>query len=335
MVKHTLLKLADTAALAPVLDVLESVESGSRQVLRVLTYHRVDEEDAQPHLSPSILSASPGDFDKQMGLIASRYTATDVQAVLDYLEQGRRLPERAVLVTFDDGYRDFAQHAWGILQKYNIPVVLFVPTAYPGQPQRQLWWDKLYNAVYHTEIGEIESPLGTLRLTTAAERSRVFKRLRDYVKRLPHGEAMELVDHLCDRLHAPPVNDNHIMNWDELRQLAASGVTLAAHTRNHPMLTRISVREAEQEAVNSLEDLQHHVGAVLPVFAYPSGGADEQLARCLAHAGFKLAFTTVRGVNDLSSANPLLLKRINVGRSTSLNILRVQMLPQMVHLNRF
>ena len=149
--------------------------------------------------------------------------------------------------------------------------------------------------------------------------------VREHVKSLPHGEAMNFVDDLCDELAVAEHPDNSIMTWAEIKKLAAEGVVLGAHTHTHPLVNRISLDEAEREATQSLKELEQRVGDVLPIFAYPSGGANETVAARLGNAGFRVAFTTERGINDLRSENPLLLKRINVGGNTSLNIMRGQL----------
>jgi peptidoglycan/xylan/chitin deacetylase (PgdA/CDA1 family) len=85
----------------------------------------------------------------------------------------------------------------------------------------------------------------------------------------------------------------------------------------------------------SLRDLRRELGAVLPVLAYPGGAFDDGVLRILADEGYVLAFTTVRGVNDLNRAHPLKLRRIHVGRRTSLALLRAQLTARSVGLNRF
>jgi hypothetical protein len=80
-----------------------------------------------------------------------------------------------------------------------------------------------------------------------------------------------------------------------------------------------------REAVDSLQDLKREIGAVLPVFAYPSGGCNAEVVRVLKQAGFALAFLTGYGINDLRAADPLQMRRINVGQNTSLPVLRLQM----------
>jgi hypothetical protein len=80
------------------------------------------------------------------------------------------------------------------------------------------------------------------------------------------------------------------------------------------------------EAYNSLQDLEREVGKTLPAFAYPSGFHNEEVVRAVERAGFKLAFTTERGINDLGRVHPLQLQRINVGMRTTIPILRAQLL---------
>ncbi len=53
----------------------------------------------------------------------------------------------------------------------------------------------------------------------------------------------------------------------------------------------------------------------------------------LGREGFKLAFTTSRGINNIQTADPLRMRRINVGGKTTLPILRAQLLPWAMHLN--
>lgn len=49
------------------------------------------------------------------------------------------LPERPVIVTFDDAYRDTLEVAWPVLRALDVPAVVFVPTAYIGQASS---WDR-------------------------------------------------------------------------------------------------------------------------------------------------------------------------------------------------
>lgn len=334
MIRKSLLWLAGSPLAMWGVGAAERLDRERPDLLRVLTYHRVDTPGARPYLNPSLLSATPQIFDAQMRFIAARHTPVSAGDVLAYFRDRQPLPRRAIMVTFDDAYCDFEEHAWPVLKRYSIPVTLFVPTAYPDNPDRRLWWDQLFDAVSRTTHTSITAGTQQLPLTTPAARLAAFKRLREHVKALPHEQALAWVDSINAQLEVTPPVENHIMGWDALRQLAREGVTLAAHTRTHPILTQVSLDEARQEALASRRDLEREVGPVLPVFAYPSGGFSVALADALREDGFEVAFTTVRGINRLDTAHPLLLDRINVGSATPLAVLRAQLLPSSIYIHR-
>ncbi len=335
LIRHLALSAAGSTAFAGFLGLLERVESPRPDLLRVLTYHRVDEPNLRPHLNPGMISATPAVFEQQIAYLAAHYRVVSALEVLEVIRAGGILPPRAVLVTFDDAYVDFAEQAWPILKRYRVPATLFVPTAFPGSPERAFWWDRIYRIVNRmAEAESLQTPFGRLLLSTATQRHRALIRLNDAIKSLPHEEAMAWVEEIC-QAGGDDGATSGVLDWDSLRQLSREGVTLAAHTRNHPIMTSLSAQEACAEAVVSLTDLERQVGSVPPIFAYPGGECDETVTQMLRREGFVLAFTTVRGINDLRHADRLRLRRINVGRRTSLPVLRAQLLPWSIHLARW
>lgn len=294
--------------------------------LRVLTYHRVAEADATPHLNPRMISATPATFETQMRFLARNYCAVSMAEVLAAVQRSARLPRRAVLITFDDAYRDFAEQAWPVLQALRLPVTLFVPTGYPGHPGRSFWWDRLYRACQQIRQAKIEvPPLGMLACANAAERRHSLKRMQDFVKTLPHAEAMLWVENFCAPWDNGAASLAAVLSWKELRQLAQQGVTLGAHTVTHPMMTRLSPEEIQREIVQSLEDLRRETGAAPPVFCYPSGGHDDTVVDILRAQGILAAFTTLDGQNDLRSDEALRLRRTNITPRTTPLLFRLRL----------
>ena len=336
LVKRIALQTVHHSAFDRFVSLVERTGGESSGLLRVLTYHRVDWPDAQPQLDPGLISATPAAFEEQMAYLAENCHVLSIPELLEIIrDRQMTLPPRAVLITFDDAYVDFAEHAWPVLKRYRLPVVLFVPTAYPDQPERTFWWDRLYQALYFAQgYEQIDTRVGRFSLGTAVDKKHALGQCVHHVKSLPHDEAMEWVDQICLRLGLErPLH--HALSWASLRQLAAEGVVLGAHTQGHPLVNRVSLQRAEAEAVGSLRDLRREIGSALPIFAYPSGGFDDDVVAMLRQAGFELAFTTMRGVNDLSQTDPLQIRRINVGGNTNLPVLRAQLLPGMVRLNRW
>ncbi len=325
--KHLASRVITTTAFARLVSLLERADDPRPNLLRVLTYHRVDDPQAHPERYPGLISATPRDFEQQMSFLAAHYHVVSMQDLLDVFQKGVVLPPRAVLITFDDAYDDFATHAWPTLKRYHLPVTLFVPTAFPDHPERVFWWDRLHEALSSaSECTSVDTPLGSLPAGTAVQRKQTYRRLRDYLKGLPHAAAMASIKQICDDLGVTG-SRQAVLGWAALRQLASEGVTMGAHTRTHPLLHRVSPDDVRAEVVGSLEDLRHEMGAILPIFAYPSGGFDEQVVQVLKQEGISLACTTIRGMNNLRRVDPLRLRRINIGSRTNFALFRARLLP--------
>ena len=101
------------------------VNGGDGRALRVLMYHKINDEPENSVTVPVSL------FDEQLAQLGELgYTAVSLDDVLAYYVDGVPLPEGAVLITFDDGYRDNLENAVPVLRRYGFPAVIFVPIGY-------------------------------------------------------------------------------------------------------------------------------------------------------------------------------------------------------------
>lgn len=100
---------------------------GDGRSLRVLMYHKVND------LAGNRMSIPTGLFDEQMAQLRELgYVVVDLDAVLAHYLEGAPLPAGAVLITFDDGYRDNLVNAAPVLRRHGYPAVQFVPLAFVG-----------------------------------------------------------------------------------------------------------------------------------------------------------------------------------------------------------
>jgi peptidoglycan/xylan/chitin deacetylase (PgdA/CDA1 family) len=105
------------------------VANGDGRTLRVLMYHKVND------LPGNRMSMPTGLFDEQMAELQELgYRAVSLEDVLAHYVDGATLREGAVLITFDDGYRDNLENAAPVLRKHGYPAVQFVPIGYVGDP---------------------------------------------------------------------------------------------------------------------------------------------------------------------------------------------------------
>jgi peptidoglycan/xylan/chitin deacetylase (PgdA/CDA1 family) len=294
--------------------------------LRVLTYHRVLPLPGRRDSDPSLNSATPVEFDRQMSHLAKHYRPVSAGDVLEALATQRDLPDRAVIVTFDDAYRDFADVAWPIMRRYRVPATLFVPTAFPDQPERGFWWDQLYCTLARATVAALHVPaLGSLSLRTVEERRESTRTVQRYMKSIPHSEVAPAADRIHRQLGAGPLLPPDVLGWDELRALARDGVTLAAHTRTHPALDQLPIEEARAEIEGSREDMRREIGSTLPIFAYPFGAHSDAVVDAVKQAGFQAALTCRPGFNPLPLEEPLRLRRTNITTRTTQPVFRLRL----------
>ncbi|GAB4531126.1 MAG: hypothetical protein Fur0018_18850 [Anaerolineales bacterium] len=309
--KHTALNLVQRLGILPLFARRHQVPG---RAVYVLAYHRVDRPEHFPFLDPAHISTSPEMFDAHMRLLTSRYHPVSMHDVLATVQQGAPLPENAVLVTVDDGYRDFGDILYPIARQYGVQPTLFVPTAYIGQPCFY-WWDKLYQAVFWAPGNGLETPIGTLNIETPEYKRTAVKALARYIKAQPLQRANEIVETLY-RDSAPPFPPQVCtLTWDELHALSQAGVTIAAHTHTHPILTRVDENRTRKEVRISQKMIARHIGQALPVFAYPDGKLDTfnpSVEDALRAEGIQLAFTMLEEAADLDRHAWLQLPRIGV-----------------------
>lgn len=288
------------------------------RTLCVLTYHRVASPEAIYPSDPRLVSATPEMFVKHMEHLARYYHVVDMSTVLDAVVSSATLPRRAVLITFDDAYPDFLEHAWPTLRKFDLPATLFVPTSFPGQQESEFWWDRLYAAVITTKESRLVAPdLGQFTLNSQQSREHCVRVLQNYVKSLPHNNAMAWVDDICERLVSQKSMTSGTLSWGELKLLSNEGVTICAHSRTHPLMTRINYDQVQEEVAGSLKDLEDNLGNVLPVFCYPAGAYNKTVCQIARDNGILLGFSVTLGHNRINSCDPLTLKRINITKRTN------------------
>jgi len=95
------------------------------RTLSILMYHKVNDFADNPTTVPVAR------FDQQLGRLAELgHQVVDLETVLDHYTLGTPMPANAVLITFDDGYRDTLDNALPVLEKYGYAAVIFIPVAY-------------------------------------------------------------------------------------------------------------------------------------------------------------------------------------------------------------
>jgi peptidoglycan/xylan/chitin deacetylase (PgdA/CDA1 family) len=73
------------------------------------------------------------------------FTVISSQDLYDHLTTGKEVPEKSIVLTFDDNYQSFYDYAWPLLQKYKYPSTMFIHTGFVGSQtgRPKMTWDTL------------------------------------------------------------------------------------------------------------------------------------------------------------------------------------------------
>lgn len=102
----------------------------------ILNYHKVD-------ILNNALSISPQEFEEQMEYLnKNNYHTITPDQLLAYLKSGKQLPDKPIMITFDDGYLDNYSNAYPIMKKYGFTATIFVVTNLVNHDERFMTWNQ-------------------------------------------------------------------------------------------------------------------------------------------------------------------------------------------------
>jgi peptidoglycan/xylan/chitin deacetylase (PgdA/CDA1 family) len=222
------------------------------------------------------------------------------------------LPERAISITFDDGYADNCTLALPILRQLELTATFFISTGFLDGGR--MWNDSIIEAVrgYREATFDLQAVgLGRYRTDSVASKRSAISALLRAVKHLDPGEREDRVAAIVETARAA-LPDDLMMTSEQVRKLHDAGMQIGAHTVSHPILQAVPLSRAEREIADGRDLLEQMIGAPVPVFAYPNGephkdyGSDHvMLVRRLGFAG---AVSTASGVAT-SRSDPFQLPR--------------------------
>jgi len=115
---------------------------GPCKYVPILMYHHVMDVAAAKATGASGLNVPPKIFQEQMDYLQQKgYQVVDLDEMLTGIKNNS-LPKKAVVLTFDDGYRDFYENAYPVLKEKNFKATLFVISQYVGG-ERYVSWEQL------------------------------------------------------------------------------------------------------------------------------------------------------------------------------------------------
>ena len=294
----------------------------------ILLYHRIAELPSDPFG----LAVTPRAFAEHLEVLRAHGRPISLQHLIRAL-RGGKVPRKAVVVTFDDGYADNLHAAKPLLEQFDVPATVFISSGYIGQ-EREFWWDELEclllrpgtlpqhlevsigGEVYRDDLGEDASyslhdfnhhrrwswsSAGGL----PSARHRLYRSLYPRLQRLPREGQLQGLQALWDcadtrRLTRPECRP---LSGEELIRLSESRlIEIGAHTHNHVSLGDLPCSVQKREIVIGKAWLEEQLSRSIASFSYPYGLYTSETVGIVRDAGFSDACSTrclpLRGNED-------------------------------------
>ena len=273
-------------------------------------------------------------FKEQLNFFKEHFQVVTMEAVMEAVEKGTELPENAMLLTFDDGYRDHYQYVFPLLREFGMQGSFFVPSAIIRE-QKVLDVNKIHFILACSEIRElmvrIEELLEEYRrmghdIEPTAE---IFEKLAVanrwdpkeviYVKRLLQNYLPEELRHIIvDRLFVEIVGCSEeefskelYVDMDMIREMKKAGMHFGLHGDAHYWLNKLTREELEKDLRKSLSFFEDVMEPEKLTINYPYGGYNDDVIACAKAMGCKLGFTVEARKAVLCEEDALTLPRFD------------------------
>ena len=136
-----------------IFDDIENSSSATESVkLPVLMYHNIIEgADGGMNMTPELFEAHMSRLHEE------GYNSVTLEELENYVVKGTELPEKPVLITFDDGYIGNYTYGYPILEKYGFNAVIYSIGAYVGADTYKDTGEKIYDHIDENEMLEMYS----------------------------------------------------------------------------------------------------------------------------------------------------------------------------------
>jgi peptidoglycan/xylan/chitin deacetylase (PgdA/CDA1 family) len=280
--------------------------------LRIVIFH--DVSDTESSFTRGIgVTTTRANFISALKFLTKHYTPVSLQEVLADSD-GRRLPPRPVLVTFDDAYESVVEFAAPLCREFGLPAVFFVNAAFLNNEQLAL-----DNLVCH-----LANVLGLGAINIAARAvngmdgielrslGQVFNRFLPAVSlsgRKVFRDALVQLAHVNE--HDLAGEAGLYLTSQGLRDLAAFNFEVGNHTYTHVNCRALSAENIESEIDRNKEVLEKISGMRVRAFSVPYGSSADlspELSAHLRRTGHEAVFLAE------SSANRVLGDRFRLDR---------------------
>lgn len=299
--------------------------------MAIVMYHYV--RDLRHSRFPEIRGLDTALFREQIRFLKRNYTIVTMEAVLDAAEGNGTLPERAALLTFDDGYIDHYTNVFPILMEEGIQGSFFIPGKTFAE-HKLLDVNKVHfllaSAPPEKLLADVNGMLEQYRedyglaapdelFARYAQANRFDTKEVIYIKRLlqtvlPETLRNQMTSSLFARYVGVPEElfaRELYMNREQIRCMKQCGMFIGLHGYDHYWLGELSEPQMRQDTMQALDVMSEWIEKDRWVMNYPYGSYQDAVIACMAENGCKLGLSTRVGTARLTQEERYVLPRLD------------------------
>lgn len=256
----------------------------------VVMYHSVSER-ATRAWGPWHYGVTPEEFKAHMSQLNNSKNIVPLTRLVNWMMGYNSLPRDAVVLTFDDAYADFLHEVVPILEQYEFPATVYLPTAALNGDPWVPFEQRLAIAIMDVDYIDISLDGLSVNHTVESHSAVVdcYEEIHAAAKSLEPG----FRERILEALDTDTSDEDRAVTPDELRELRDHPlVTVGAHGHAHVPFTSLSANEQREQVRQSKARLERILGEPPRHFSFPYGSFDRSALRAVEDAGFESAVTT-------------------------------------------
>lgn len=263
----------------------------------ILMYHSVADRPEAESIDPDNW-ISPKTFMEHARFLANHRKVLALSDLVERLVAGARIDPGTVVLTFDDGYLDNLQVAFPILDEYQLPATLFLPTRYIDDCENQ-WIDRLYcsfktRTTNHFTIDAEHMSAryaGTYTLSNQLNCRRAYAELSAYLLGATCDDREEVLTSIARQLKPSARELKLTMGWEDVNRAIAQfrGIEVGSHGEAHLNLSECTEDVVRQELLNSKRRIEAMTGKSVRFFSFPYNRVSAMAIAMLEPLGYDAA----------------------------------------------
>jgi len=243
----------------------------TRKIPRIFMYHNFSESAQAGYVSAE-------QFDWQLRQIKNNFNVLTFIELSKLVFEKKEIPDNTIVLTIDDGYKNFYETAFPLLKKYNIKATFFVTSGFINQ-DLWLWPDQLKWLLNNKKNTLSKISLLKKDFIFSGDEIEDWQQINDFCLSINEELKYQVINELSVLLEKKLPNrapDKFAScSWKQLQEMQEWGIEIGGHSVTHPSLGQVSLEQAKYEIQMSLIDINQQLGSMHRTFCYPNGQPDD------------------------------------------------------------